>query len=454
MSDFDDLSSDEQTSQTKESITDTDFLSQHDTDAGRIAEILNIHRDVAFLLLQAYNFDSEQVMEEYTTDKAKCLEIIGVPEDKVLESLELKPAKKSDEKMTCQVCFDECDSDCMLSLICGHLFCRQCWKVHIDIAIRNAIVPIRCMESNCKCILMPRDIGAMCDTQSQEKYTERINDRSVSKAHTVKRCANKSCNLLISIDSITRLGTVKCPCGTETCWHCNEEFHFPCSCEFAQTWRSKWSDVVDSLWIRENTKMCPKCHVSIEKNGGCNHMTCGSCQHEFCWICGHDWATHPEPRYDCLNLNTNDEWKIDGDLDPTAARLFVRYAEELRGEKDHRAENREILMNHRQMSRELAELLLDLLADMRLLLMWSFPYAKHGLDSRPTEQKLFEFVQQRAQIELEKSIMLLDTHIQVSQDPKKRLKLMKMMYDALVTHVIETTEGTLSSTPTGNEVEQ
>ena len=32
-------------------------------------------------------------------------------------------------------------------------------------------------------------------------------------------------------------------------------------------------------------KKCPSCKVQIEKNGGCNRMTC-RCGQMFCWICG------------------------------------------------------------------------------------------------------------------------------------------------------------------------
>jgi hypothetical protein len=38
-------------------------------------------------------------------------------------------------------------------------------------------------------------------------------------------------------------------------------------------------------------KQCPQCHVDIEKNGGCNHMTC-KCGHHFCWVCLGDFMSH------------------------------------------------------------------------------------------------------------------------------------------------------------------
>lgn len=40
---------------------------------------------------------------------------------------------------------------------------------------------------------------------------------------------------------------------------------------------------VTEEWMIAHTKNCPNCTVPIEKNEGCNHMTCKHCRHEFFW---------------------------------------------------------------------------------------------------------------------------------------------------------------------------
>jgi hypothetical protein len=56
------------------------------------------------------------------------------------------------------------------------------------------------------------------------------------------------------------------------------------TCDNFQRWK-KENGQVDALydeWARWNTKACPKCHQRIEKNQGCDHMTC-RCGYEFYW---------------------------------------------------------------------------------------------------------------------------------------------------------------------------
>ena len=39
-----------------------------------------------------------------------------------------------------------------------------------------------------------------------------------------------------------------------------------------------------------DSKRCPKCRYIIEKDGGCNHMTCRKCSFEFHWCCGQNYS--------------------------------------------------------------------------------------------------------------------------------------------------------------------
>ena len=86
-------------------------------------------------------------------------------------------------------------------------------------------------------------------------------------------------------------------CHYKFCWACKRESHFPSSCHVAKMWLDKCSNESENIqYILAKTKRCPKCHVHIEKNQGCNHMTCrksaGGCGHEFCWLCKGDWKEH------------------------------------------------------------------------------------------------------------------------------------------------------------------
>jgi len=70
-----------------------------------------------------------------------------------------------------------------------------------------------------------------------------------------------------------------CSCGQAVCFKCREEWHPGKTCkEMLETTFNK-------IAKKMPMKPCPKCNMMIEKNMGCNHMTCKHCTYQFCWLC-------------------------------------------------------------------------------------------------------------------------------------------------------------------------
>src|SRR6185437_14905188 len=60
-------------------------------------------------------------------------------------------------------------------------------------------------------------------------------------------------------------------------------------------WNKKCADgwYETTRWLLNNTKNCPKCMATIEKDGGCHEMICenNECNHVFCWECLSDLSS-------------------------------------------------------------------------------------------------------------------------------------------------------------------
>jgi hypothetical protein len=75
-------------------------------------------------------------------------------------------------------------------------------------------------------------------------------------------------------------------CSYNYCAYCSEAWHGNSKC-------TEENDARLDRWARSNNvKYCPKCHIRIEKEQGCPHMTCANCNYEFCWNCGQSYAGH------------------------------------------------------------------------------------------------------------------------------------------------------------------
>lgn len=122
---------------------------------------------------------------------------------------------------------------------------------------------------------------------------------------TLKWCPAPNCEFAVECKvkekELERIvPTVHCNCNHNFCFGCSLSDHQPAPCALVKKWLKKCEDDSETAnWISANTKECPKCHSTIEKNGGCNHMTCRKCKHEFCWMCMGVWSEHGTSWYNC-----------------------------------------------------------------------------------------------------------------------------------------------------------
>jgi hypothetical protein len=93
---------------------------------------------------------------------------------------------------------------------------------------------------------------------------------------------------VIKIDESKSFLQLKCKeCRVNVCTKCYSTHSAFVSCETALgNGFNSWKHSTPS-----GCKPCPQCRFYIEKNEGCNHMTCGRCSHQFCWLCLSDWAS-------------------------------------------------------------------------------------------------------------------------------------------------------------------
>jgi ariadne-1 len=186
------------------------------------------------------------------------------------------------------------------------------------------------------------------------RYRSLLNRTFIDDSGIMRWCPAANCELAVECHVSpkklsTIVPTVRCGAGHEFCFGCGSEAHAPSVCPIVKLWLKKCADdsetvslfslargraymsnvltprlhpLAKSNWIKANTKDCPnaQCNSTIEKNGGCNHMTCRKCKFEFCWMCEGDWASHGTSWYNC---NRFDPKKDKGNENQNKSRLSL-----------------------------------------------------------------------------------------------------------------------------------
>ena len=197
------------------------------------------------------------------------------------------------------------------------------------------------------------------------------------------------------------------------------------------------SESENITWMIANTKNCPKCQRPIEKNQGCNHMTCNMCKYEFCWMCMGDWKDHGSATGGYYKCNKYEEIKNKKD-----SKNSITSAEAIREKAQHELKKYmfffERYQNHmkagehaKEMSPKIKILIdkligeksypvaeltfletaLDIVIKCRKVLKWTYAYGFYLEDVK--EKNLFE----DAQEQLEKNCDRLHEYLEQDFEP-------------------------------------
>ncbi|KAL1176631.1 hypothetical protein V6Z11_A04G171700 [Gossypium hirsutum] len=229
-------------------------------------EMLSLREYHARTLLIHYRWDVEKLLAVLVEKgKADLFSEAGVS---VVESEDTVTPLSSSSTAMCDICIEELPGAKMTKMDCGHAFCNDCWTEHFVVKINEGQSKrIRCMAHKCNAICdeaVVRNLVGKRHPDLAEKFDRFLLESYIEDNRMVKWCpSTPHCGNAIRVE--------------------DDEF---CECRDE-------SETVN--WITVHTKPCPKCHKPVEKNGGCNLVSC-ICGQAFCWLCGgatgrdHTWS--------------------------------------------------------------------------------------------------------------------------------------------------------------------
>ncbi|ROL43291.1 E3 ubiquitin-protein ligase arih1 [Anabarilius grahami] len=212
-----------------------------------VNEVIQNPATITRILLSHFNWDKEKLMERYFDGNLdKLFSECHVINPSKKSRTRLMNTRSSAQDMPCQICYLNYPNSYFTGLECGHKFCMQCWGDYL---------------------------------------TTKIIEEGMGQCNRLlKWCPAPDCHHVVKVQ-YPDAKPVRCKCGRQFCFNCGENWHDPVKC-----------------------KECPKCHVTIEKDGGCNHMVCRNqnCKAEFCWVCLGPWEPHGSAWYNCNRYNEDD----------------------------------------------------------------------------------------------------------------------------------------------------
>lgn len=285
-----------------------------------VNSVVQIPATITRILLNHFNWDKERLMERYYDGDQDRLfseaHVINPHRREVRPRKIPRPTSTQTQQgeILCEICLIARPQNDMTGLECGHRFCSQCWMEYLTTKVMDEGMgqTISCAAHGCDILVDDATVMLLVtDAKVKLKYQQIITNSFVECNRLLRWCPAPDCGHAVKVAHYDTK-PVTCLCGHTFCFNCGENWHDPVKCKWLRKWIKKCDDDSEtSNWIAANTKECPKCHVTIEKDGGCNHMVCKNqnCKADFCWVCLGPWEPHGSSWYNCNRFDEEEAKK-------------------------------------------------------------------------------------------------------------------------------------------------
>ncbi|CAN7104281.1 unnamed protein product [Brassica rapa subsp. narinosa] len=399
-------------------LKEEDIREHQKTDIKQISTVLSINQVEAIILLLHYQWSSSKVEDEWFTSEERVRKTVGMLKEHMVD------LNDQDVNIGCGICFESYLRKEIATVSCGHPYCKTCWTSYITEKINNGpgCLMIKCPEPSCYAVVGQDMIDKLITIEEdKEKYCRYFLRSYVKEGkNNIKWCPSPGC--VYAVDFGTRNGTenydVTCLCSYDFCWNCSEDAHRPVNCDMVSKWITKNikdNESKNMTWILANTKPCPNCNCHIEKNQGCNRMTCPICNHSFCWIC----LCPYDGRHTCHNFEGDDETKVKRKRAKRVQRTIDRYMhyyvrwannqssrlKAMEDLKELQAVQLEKLSVKQCFSQTQLQFTVDAwlqIIECRRVLKWTYAYGYYLPREERTKKQFFEYLQGEAEVGLER----------------------------------------------------
>ena len=233
-------------------------------------------------------------------------------EEKTNENVSFYQSFDKKDQIYCGICFSS-ENKFEIMPKCKHQFCDDCFMKYLIFSIENdsqKLLNLPCPETTCKNKLPLSFIEKKLSNNEPLliKFNKFIKMVQFSKNPSYRPCIKPNCENYVKKPFFGNKS--KCSCGQIMCFKCQKPWHQGAVCRYQDD-----QNELDFIGYQKNnnTKLCPKCQIIIEKNLGCNHMRCIKCSHEFCWVCSSNWIGRcPKncPQYPEENINDGENLRV------------------------------------------------------------------------------------------------------------------------------------------------